>query len=296
MLWLVDFSRGSGRAEKFSPEQKASAPGAPAPCSGVWSWAVSKIVCTHCSVLSPGQLRSRLLLGFPLAMQTCSWSKQHSGLLFPPGGQEPRDWTSAPQCRPDPEGSHGPCSPLISVGPCRCVTSALLEAGNPALLMPFTAAVPTLEGPGTSEMPSRSQAETRGTDLAWEGQRVPLKQPAQHPDQRAQEEARPQAGSLQQVEALPVRLPAPMLDAKAAPLLPSGARLCRHLVPSPAACYPRATPSLHPALGTGRLCPAVAGLEKVFGPFHTIGQGSLWAMNSKPGFRLQRPVQEGGDT
>lgn len=41
-----------------------------------------------CSMLTPGQLRSRLLLGFPLALQTCRWSKWHSGLLFPPEGQE----------------------------------------------------------------------------------------------------------------------------------------------------------------------------------------------------------------
>lgn len=52
MLWLVNFSRASGRAEKFSPEQTATAPAAPAPCSGVWSRAVSQI--GSCSMLSPG--------------------------------------------------------------------------------------------------------------------------------------------------------------------------------------------------------------------------------------------------
>lgn len=106
-----------------------------------------------------------------------------------------RDSAGAPQRRPDLEGSHGPCSPLISVGTYRCVTSALLKASDPALLIPLTAAIPTLEGPGTSEMLSQSQAESRGTDRAWEGQKLPRRQPAQQPSQRAQEEAQPQASS-----------------------------------------------------------------------------------------------------
>lgn len=43
--------------------------------------------------------------------------------------------------------------------------------------------------------------------------------------------------------------------------------------------------SLHPALWIGKL--------KVFGPLHTIDEETLWAMDSKPGFRLQRLMQEG---
>lgn len=43
----------------------------------------------------------------------------------------------------------------------------------------------------------------------------------------------------------------------------------------------------------GRLCPAVTGLQKPFGSLCTIERGSLWAPGSKPGFQLQRWVQEG---
>lgn len=106
-----------------------------------------------------------------------------------------RDSAGAPQRRPDLEGSHSPCSPLISVGTCRCVTCALLKASDPALLTPLTAAIPTLEGPGASEMPSQNQAESRGTDRAWEGHKLPRRQPTQQPSQHAQEEAQLQASS-----------------------------------------------------------------------------------------------------
>lgn len=47
--------------------------------------------------------------------------------------------------------------------------------------------------------------------MAWDEQRVPRRQPAQQPGQHAQAQAWPRAGSLQRVEALPVRLCAPTL-------------------------------------------------------------------------------------
>ncbi|XP_051668515.1 uncharacterized protein LOC127482344 [Manacus candei] len=49
----------------------------------------------------------------------------------------------------------------------------------------------------------------------------------------------------------------------------------------------------HPARGTRKLCPAVTELQKVFDPIGTIGQGSLWALDSKPGLRLQRKREQG---
>jgi len=144
MLWLVDFSRGSGRAGKFSAEQKATATGAPAACSGVWSRAVSQRV--SCSVLSPGQLRSGFLLGFPLAVQTCCRSKQRSGLLFSPGSQEPMGSASAPRCRPGPKGSHGPLQPPDCSGAMQMRHLCPAGSRRPALLAAFTA-VPTPKSP-----------------------------------------------------------------------------------------------------------------------------------------------------
>lgn len=129
-------------------------------CSGVLSWAVSQNI--SCSVLSPGQPRGWFPRGAPQLRKLRVGASSARGSSSPqiPGAQGLRQ---QPIVRPDSEASPGRCSPPISAGACSCVTSAQLELGDSALLLLVTAPVPSLEGPGTSEMSSQSPAGSRGS-------------------------------------------------------------------------------------------------------------------------------------
>lgn len=216
MLWLVDCSRRSGRAEKFSPELQATAPG------------------TAGSLL-------------------CAGAAAHGGLPRPP--QPPAFSGDTQVC------------PLCPAGGWR-----------PAPLTPSAAAVPVLESPagprrvGNARLePGREQRGCSGLGRA-EGPEGP---------------SRDAPGRLQQVEVL--------LGTCALPdssIAFQGCQTAGGSFPFSSSISSQDNTSPHPALGTGNLCPAVTGLEKVFGPLRTIGQGSRLALGSKPGFRLQKWVQE----
>lgn len=66
------------------------------------------------------------------------------------GGQEPRGSASAPQGRPDLEGSHGHLQPPYFSGTVQMCHLCPAGGWRPALLTPFTAAVPTLKSPAVS--------------------------------------------------------------------------------------------------------------------------------------------------
>lgn len=74
---------------------------------------------------------------------------------LPPGEARSRGSAPAPHSTALPvRAPVDPCSPLLSVGPCRCGASALLEAGNPHHSQQQFPLSRARLGPGTSEMPS----------------------------------------------------------------------------------------------------------------------------------------------
>lgn len=214
MLWLVDCSRRSGRAEKFSPELQATAPD------------------------SAGSL-------------LCARAAAHGGFLRPP---------QPPAFRGDMR-----VCPLCPAGGWR-----------PALLAPSTAAFPVLESPAgprrVGNAPPEPGREQRGSRLrAAEG---------------PQEPTRDAPGRLQQVQVLLVTC---LLWT--APSLPRAAKLLQAPSPCPAASSPRITALLsQPGHGEALASSDSTG-ETLWSPLHHRIRKTL-GLGSKPGFQLQRWVQE----